>query len=231
MIWLPVSLAAFAAAVWATARRARWAPAAGAAGYLALALFIWVQAGAQAFSGSETSLLGFFVGGLVLLAAGEAIAGWGSKRLAAWALAAAPLAALKFSFGFDILRPDPYATIPAAILAAVFAIVAVQAYFRLGVGIKKKTPGAQRWLLAGYVAAVAILLYAALYKTIDRGWLLPTAYGAGTGAVLFAIAQLWLGWERVLRKPAAPAWAQRAALYAGVVLMTVAAFFVYREFL
>lgn len=231
MAWLVVGLAALAAAVWGTARRAGWAPAAAAAGYLALAVMIWTQAGSKTFSGSETSLLGFFVGGLVLLAAGEALAGWGSKRLAPWALAAAPLAALKFSFGFDILRPDPYATIPAAILAVVFAIVAVQAYLRLRAGIKKKTPGAQRWLLAGYVAAVAILLYAALYKTVDRGWLLPTAYGAGAGAVLFAISQLWLGWGRVLRKPVAPDWAQRAALYAGVALMAVAAFFVYREFL
>jgi hypothetical protein len=225
MAWLPVSLAAFAAAAWATAGRARWAQAAGAAGYLALALFVWAQAGAKTFSGSETSLLGFFVGGLVLLAAGEALAGWGGAQITL------PLAAVLFALGFDILRPDPYATIPAAILAVVFAIVAVQAYLRLSAGIKKKAPTAQRWLLAVYIAAVAILLHAALYKTIDRGWLLPSAYGAGAGAVLFAISQLWLGWQRVLRKPAAPDWAQRVALYAGVALMTVAAFFVYREFL
>lgn len=218
VLWLAIAAAALAFRVWAAAhKRAQPAHAAAALGYLALAAFAGVG-----------GLLGFFALGLALLAAGELAAGWGGKAAAARAQAAVPLAAVSFALGFDVLRVDDYAYLPAAALAALTLAAAVQAYLRLAAGPGKKTSPRRKESLSLYIVAVALLLYAGLYQTVDQDWLMPTAYGAGAGAVLFALSQIWLGWERLLRKPAAPAWARLAALHAGALLMAAAAFFAYR---
>lgn len=211
MVGLALAAIALAFSVWAAARkRAQWAHGATALGYLALAAVIGVD-----------GLLGFFALGLGLLAAGELAAGWGGKTLAARAQAAVPLAAISFALGFDLLRLHEYAYLPAAVLIAITLAAAVQAYRRLS-AVKQSG----RWL-GLYIGAVGLLLYAALYKTVDQGWLLFTSYSAMVGAVLFALSQIWLGWGRLLHKQAASAWVQQAALRAGVLLMAAAAFFAY----
>ena len=217
--WLTLAAVALAVSVWAAVRKqAQFAHAAAALGYLALAVFVLSGAG---------GLLGFFALGLGLLAAGELAAGWGGKAMAARAQAAVPLAAVSFALGLGVLRLHDYAYLPAAVLVAMTLAAAAQAYRRLSAGPNKKSSQPSRLWLSLYIVAVGVLLYAALYKTVDQDWFLFTSYGAATGALLFTLSQIWLGWERVLRKPVEPAWAQQTALRAGVLLMAAAAFFAY----
>jgi len=104
MIWLIAAMLAFGASVGAQRSKADRPGLIGRLGfYVALVGWIWSEAGQQAFIGNETSLLGWFVIGLVLFAAGEAT-GLLGKGLGAWSLAAAALAALSFAAGFDVLR-------------------------------------------------------------------------------------------------------------------------------
>jgi hypothetical protein len=66
---------------------------------------------------------------------------------------------------------------------------------------------------------------------IDRGWVFPWAYLASAGALLLSASQMWMGWERMLKKSVTASWVLAAATNGGQLLMVVAAFFVYREFL
>ncbi len=231
MIWLVIAIIALGASVISQLRhRPRWAHASVAAFDAALVIWILGQAGIRVFRGSETSLLGYFVAGLAILAAGELLVGWGGAR-AALAQLAAPLAAVAFALGFDVLRPDLYSYIPAAIIGAMVLAVAWRAYSRLSNGNKKKMKKVGSVGLGVYVIALAVLLYSALFKMIDRGWQLPWAYLASGGSLLFAAAQLWLGWEKMLKLKRVAPWLREAVFNLGVLMVVVAAFFVYREFL
>ncbi len=234
--WLVLgsALAAIAASAWGAAGERRGLAHAGAAAaYLLLAGWIMGQAGANAFSGTESHLLGYFVAGLAVLAAGELAAGWGDKALAARAPAATPAAAVLFALGFDFLRPDAYAYVPAAILALLVLAVAGQASRRLATaksGRRNPSPAQVQWRNL-YIVCIGLLVYSALYKTVDRGWLMPYAYAAAAGSLLLAVAQLWWAWGMLLRTQLAAPWLRRLALQAGVLLMVVGAFMVYREFI
>jgi hypothetical protein len=198
--------------------------------YLVLILLIISVMGMKAFRGSETNLIGFFVVGLMILAAGEVLAAR-KLTLAAWSQAAVPPAALAFALGFDVLRPDAYSYIPAAIVAVMVAIVGWRCYRRLSPEAKKKSYKGLDTPLLLYILAVGILTYSALFKMIDRGWALPWAYLASAGALLFAAAQLWLGWEKVLKEKRVADWVRRGAFDLSVLMIVVGALFVYREFL
>ncbi len=230
MLWLVAAIVALFISVASQLRKsAVWQKSSILAFYLLLIAWIVTEAGLQAFRGSETSLLGFFVAGLAILAAGELLARRGGAR-AGWSQAAAPLAAVAFAFGFDVLHPDEYSFVPAIFVALLVLAVAWRAYARLATGGKKKKATAKATLLL-YVLAVALLVYSAVFKMIDRGWLLPWAYLASAGALLFAAVQLWLGWEKVLKQKRAPDWLRDGAARLGILMMAVAAFFVYRQFL
>lgn len=234
--WLVLGLAvaAMAASAWAAADERRGlAHGAAAAAYGLLGLWVVGQAGVRAFSGSESHLMGYFVIGLAALAAGELAAGWAGAEWAARAPAATPLAALLFALGFDVLRPDAYAYVPAVILAVLVLAVAAQASRRLATakrGRRNPSPAQVQWRNL-YIVCIGVLLYAALFKTVDRGWPMFSAYAAAGGSLLLAVAQLWWAWSVLLRKQVAAPWLRRLALQAGVLLMVVGAFFVYREFI
>ncbi|MEX2144042.1 MAG: hypothetical protein WD740_05555 [Anaerolineales bacterium] len=198
--------------------------------YLTLALWIWFEAGEQAFKGSETSLLGWFIIGLALFLAGDVINHLGGK-LAALALVPIALAALAFALGFDIIQPDQYALVPGVLLAVLVASVAVRAFLQMTVGLKKQGKYRTRLGLGMYAAAMAVLVFAGVFKMVDRGWPLLWAYSAGGGALAFAAGQLWQGWERMLGKQTVPAWMQVGTVNLGQLMMVAGAMFVYKEFL
>jgi hypothetical protein len=231
MLWLVIAIIALAVSVLSQFRAyPRWQKASVAAFDAALILWILSQAGVRVFRGSETSLLGYFVVGLAILAAGELMAGWTWAR-AVLAQAATPLAALAFALGFDVLRPDAYSYIPAAIVGAMVLIVAWRAYSRLVEGNRKKSKKGNLAGLLLYVLAVAVLLYSAVFKMIDRGWAPQWAYLASGGALMFASSQLWLGWETILKQKRTPSWVREGAMNLGILMMVISALFVYREFL
>ncbi|MCW5874471.1 MAG: hypothetical protein KIS88_07485 [Anaerolineales bacterium] len=239
--WLILGLAglAIAAGAWGAGalddetERRGVAHAAAVALYLLLAMWIVGQAGARAFTGSESHHLGYFVAGLVVLAAGEWASGWASAAVASWAPAATAIAAVMFALGFKVFELHPYAPVPAVILIVLVLLVMVQASRRLAAaktGRRKPSASQVQWRNV-YISAIGLLVYAAFYKLIERGWPMASAYSAAIGALLLALAQLWWGYSVVLRQQVAAPWLRRLALQAGVLLMVVGAFFVYKGFL
>ncbi len=228
MIWLIVALVALAAegaALW----RGAWPTArvAAMATYAALAVMIVATAGAQAFGGGESGLLGWFVLGLLALIAGTALAmnASGERR----SRIAVPIAAAFFALGLDVFRPDDYATVPALILGVMVAAVVWKAHATLAPLNGKKPPTVDRVGLAVKIAVVGVLVFAGIYKVMDRGWPLPWSYMAAGGALLFAGAQLRLGWERLRRKAAPAIWVWLSD--AAVASIVVASYFIYIAFL
>ncbi len=195
--------------------------------YGGLIAWLWLEAGAKAFASGEAGLVGWFVLGLFLFFIAELIPVV-TESMSGLRFAAQALGAIAFSLGFDVFQPDAYSYVPGAILGALVLIVAVQAF--LTFSAREKTTKS-KLILAIYIPAIALMLYAATAKTIDRGWALPWAYLAISGALLFAAGQLWMGWELLIKKRAAAPWVHAAAINAGQLMMVVAAFFVYKEFL
>lgn len=242
MLWwilLALAVAAITAGAWGAGalddetERRGVAHAAAVALYLLLAVWIVGQAGARAFIGSESHHLGYFVAGLVVLAAGEWTSGWSSAAVAAWAPAATAIAAVMFALGFKVFEMHPYAPVPAVILIVLVLVVMVQASRRLAAaktGRSKASANQVQWRNV-YISAIGLLVYAAFYKLIDRGWPMASAYSAAIGALAFTVAQLWWGHSAVLRQELAAPWLRRLALQAGVLLMVVGAFFVYQGFI
>ena len=231
MLWLVLACAAFATTVAANVRK--WGPVAFYARlgmYASLAVWIVTRAGGKAFQGSETSLLGWFVWGLLFLLAGEILSKWGGA-LSGYALIPIPLMAVCFALGFDVFRPDAYATVPAAILGVFTVAVSGRAYLKLAGRGGKKASLKEQIGLFFKVAAEAFMVYAAIYKVIDRGWDLPWSYMAAGGGLLFSAAQMWIGWKKVLGKQTVAEWLPPVAGDLGVLSMVVAAFFVYQPFL
>lgn len=223
MNWFVFTAIGFVLAAVLGARRLPYERWARGAAYFLLATGILVEFSSKAFQGSETSLMGYFAFAAALLAVGALKA-----ELTPWASVAS---ALLMSLGFDVLRPDAYSYVPAAILASLVLAVAVRAFLRLSNGFKEKTPRRDFAVLAGYIFLITSLVYSALFKVIDRGWALPWAYMAGAGVLLFAAAQLWLGWKKLLKKQIAADWLRQSVSDVGILLMMVSAFFVYKEFL
>jgi hypothetical protein len=228
LIWLIVALVALAGEGVLLSRRnwnaSRWA---AIALYTPLAVMIVATAGAAAFGGSETGLLGWFVFGLAAVAVGTALAmNESSERRSRIAV---PIAAAMFALGLDVTRPDEYSYVPAAILAVMVVAVVWKAHAKLAPLNGKNPPAVDRIGLAVKIAVIGVFVFAGIYKVIDRNWPLPWSYMAAGGALLFAGAQLRLGWERLRRKspPALWAWLSDAA----VVLVVTAGYFIYIAFL
>jgi len=231
MIWLVVAILALVASVMAQRGKADQLALVGRlVFFLALMLWILSEAGDRAFQGSETSLLGWFVIGLALFSAGE-IVGYLGRGLGGLSLAGVALAALSFAAGFDVLRPDDYALVPALLVGAMVVSVAARAFVQFAKALRKKGYTIGRVALGLYMLALTVMVYSAVFKVIDRGWALPWAYLAGGGALVFAAGQLWSGTEKLLMAKGAPEWVQRGAMGLGQLMMVVAAVFVYREFL
>lgn len=242
MLWwfiLSLAVLAMAASAWGAGalaeetERRGLAHAGAAAAYVLLAVWMAGQAGALAFVSLESQHLSYFVVGLVVLALGELASGWASASLAAKAPAATVVAAVLFALGLKVFEFHPYAAVPAVVLIPGVLLVIVQASRRLAAaktGRRKPSATQTQWRNL-YISAVGLLLYAAFYKLIDRGWPMASAYGAALGALLFAVAQLWWGYSVVLRQQVAAPWLRRLALQAGVLLIVVGAFMVYKEFI
>lgn len=229
MIWLILAIIALAASAWLLRKKQReFSVYARLVFFVALALWIWSEVGGQAFRGAETSLLGWFILGLLMFLVAEALLFMGVE-MAGWAPVATAVASLGFAMGYDILRPDSYSVIPAVLVAAMVISVAFRAYVQFAAGVGKDRQA--RLMLVLYIAAMTVLVFAGVYKIVDRGWAFQWAFLAGGGALLFAGGQLWLGWERVLHKVGVPAWMQAGAVNLGQLMMVVSAVFVYRDFL
>jgi hypothetical protein len=225
VIWLLLAAVLIAASAYAAQRdMADWRTYAAAGAYSALLIWLYSQAGMQIFdSGGEDRFLGYFFLALILGLAGVLLAHFGVGRLAAWL---PPLAALLYALGMDVFRPDAYAYVPAAIVAALMLALAWQAFRRFSVG--GATPA---WAVGLPVVAFGLLLYAAVFKQIDRTWPLAQSYLLDAGVFLFVASALWDGWERVFGQRRVAAWAPLAAGLFGQGAMVVAAFIHYREFL
>lgn len=195
--------------------------------YAGLAASILAVAGQRAFGGGEPGLLGWFAYGLLILFVGAAFSldsGFGR-----WSLVATPIAGALFALGFDFAQPDEYAYVPGAILAGMVLIVVVTAHARLAT-LNGKNPSLQdRVGLALKALALGLLVFAAIFKVIDRGWQLPWSYIAAGGGLLFAAAQLRLGVQKLRRGKPMPGWLLAADV--GVAGMTAAALVVYSTFL
>lgn len=240
MLWwfvLGLAMLAMAASAWGAGalaeetERRGLAHAGAAAAYLLLAVWVVGQVGEHAFVGSESQYLGFFVAALIVLALGELASGWASPSLAAKAPVATAVAALLLALGLKVFEWHPYALVPAVILIPGVLLVIVQASRRLAAaktGRRKPTLAETQWRNL-YISVIGLLLYAAFYKLIERSWPMASAYSAAAGGLLFAVAQLWWGYSVVLRQQLAAPWLRRLALQAGVLLMVVGAFMVYRE--
>jgi hypothetical protein len=225
VIWLPLAAALIAASAYAAQRgMAAWRAYAAAGAYAALLIWLYSQAGSEIFSGGgEERFLGFFFVALILGLAGVLLAHFGLGRLAAWL---APLAALLYALGLDVFRPDAYSYVPAAIVAALMLALAWRTLRRFSAA-----GGAPAWAVGLQVAAFGLLLYAAVFKQIDRTWPLAQSYLLDAGAFLLVASALWEGWERVFGERRVAAWAPVAAGLLGQGAMVVAAFIHYRVFL
>lgn len=224
MIWLILAIILVLVSIVAEARRMpRWPHAAGAAAFACLVIWLWVAFGTAILSNSEQGRIqGFFLGALLAMI-GEILILNGRGRIA---LALIPLAALTYATGLDVLRPDEYGYVPAAIIGLLVLLVVGRAFLVLN-----KSGKANSFALAAHALALAVMVYAALYKLIDRGWELTWAYSVAAGALLFADAQLWLGWGELRGRRSVPAWLQSAAYLGGQALMIMAAGFHYQAFL
>lgn len=224
MIWIILAIVLILVSVVAEARRIpRWPHAAAAAAFALLAFWLWSEFGTAFLSSSEESRSqGFFLGALLAMV-GEILILAGRGRVA---MAVAPMAALAYATGLDVLRPDEYAYLPAAIVGVLVLFVVGRAFLVLN-----KAGKANSIALAAHSLAMAIMVYAALYKLMDRGWEPPWAFSVAAGALLFADAQLWLGWGELLGRRTVPAWVQSLAYLGGQALMIVAAGYHYMAFL
>jgi hypothetical protein len=226
MFWLGLAIVALLGSVFLSGRGQRIATLVF---YEALIAWLLSQGGLRIFQGGEPGLLGWFVLALVFSLIGEGLrSALGVKD---WLWLTTPAAAISYGLGLDVLRPDPYSYLTAAIVGAMVLLVAGRAYLRLAAGRKKNAAASLKPALALCVFSLAFVLYAGFFKVIDRGWLLPQAYAAAAGGLLFVLGNLWASWERLLGKRPVAAWLQVAAVRLGELLMVVAAFFVYRQFL
>lgn len=217
--------------------------------YVSLIALILSAGGLRVFAGGEAGLLGWFVGGLVFSLLGFLLPNKPPVAIL--------VAVVCYALGFDVLQPDAYSYVPAAILAAMILVVAVTAFLRLAPTRKRtrltrpRNPksklenrksklvfNSRTLQLALYVLAIAILVYSATFKVIDRGWLLPWSYMAAAGGLLAFASGVRVGvaplrGKTQLRKTGkeAPDWVWVAAGRLGELLMVVSAFFVYCEFL
>lgn len=225
MIWLLLAAVLIAASAYAAQRdMAAWRAYAAAGAYGSLLLWLYSQAGMQIFSGGgEERFLGYFFVALLLGLADVLLKHFGVGRLAAWL---PPLAALLYALGLDVFRPDAYSYVPAAIVAALVLALAWQAFRRFSSG-----SDASAWAVGLQVAAFGLLLYAAVFKQIDRTWPLAQSYLLDAGGFLFVASALWDGWERVFGERRVAAWAPVGAGLLGQGAMVVAAFIHYQVFL
>lgn len=224
MIWLLLAPLSVLISVLAEQRRIqRYAHAAAAAVFVFLGLWLLDDIGTRLFGGGEVGLLKWVFLAIALGLLGELLILVGRGEVA---LHLIPTAALAYALGLDVLRPDQYAYLPAAIIGGMVLLVGLRAFLALRMG-----GVAHPLLLGAHTLAMLILVYAALYKLIDRGWALPWAYAVSAGALLYAAAHLWLGWAELRGRARVPAWAVSTAYLGGQALMVVAAFFHYRSFL
>jgi hypothetical protein len=225
VIWLLLAAVLIGASAYAAQHdMADWRAYTAAGAYAALLTWLYSQTGTQVFSsGGEDRFLGHFFMALILGLAGVLLKYFGGGRLAAWL---PPLAALLYALGLDVFRPDAYAYVPAAIVAALVLALAWQAFRRFNVG-----GTAPAWAVGAQVAAFGLLLYAAVFKQIDRTWPLAQSYLLDAGVFLFVASALWDGWERVFGERRVAAWAPVAAGLLGQGAMVVAAFIHYQVFL
>lgn len=226
MLWLALALALMGVSWWAAKDNRLQLAGYARIGFL-LSLFLWffLVTGLPARRGGEEGLLRWFAWGLGAALLGELAALWPRfpYRLAP---AAIPLSAMLYALGFDPFRPNEYAYLTAAILGGLVLLVAARVYVKFG----KSTVGRGRLALAAWTLAMAGLVYASSYKMMDRGWLLPWAYAASAGGLLFALSQL--GWARSWLPGAEGAGRGLRVTYdLAHLLIVVAAFSHYRQFL
>jgi hypothetical protein len=196
--------------------------------FVVLIVWLLTQADFLNLGSGEEGLLKWIGYGLVLALAAEILQRYPGQRIIAGAVV--PLAAVLFALGLDVVRPSEYAYAPATILAILVALVAGRAAQRMLRDLKGRDNSGQGIAVLFYVSAMALLLFAAFFKLMDRNWLLPWSYLVSIGALLFAVSQLWMGWKRLFAKDVVEARHARAAYQLGMLLIVVSAFFHYQQY-
>jgi len=176
----------------------------------------------------EEGLLRWFAYGLGLALLGEVLQLF--KLWMPWAYGTIPLTALLFAMGLDVFRPNVYAYAPATVIAILVGLLAARVVQQLFRSLAKRKWGVYKPTLAIYALSLALLLYAAIFKLMDRNWLLPWSYLITVGAFLWLLSQLWMVWEQLRGVTVVQARNSRLAYQLGSFFMVLAAFFHYQQY-
>jgi hypothetical protein len=189
---------------------------------------MWTQSDFLSLGSGEEGLLKWVGIGLALALVGEIVQR--SKMQRKFAQRFTPAIAVFFAMGLDVFRPSEYAYAPATMLAIFVALVTGRAAWRIVRDIKGSEGSGQRLAVLIQIIAQGLLLFAAFFKLMDRNWLLPWSYLIAIGALLFAVAQLWIGWESLFGKEIVKARNARASYQLGILFIVVSAFFHYQQY-
>jgi hypothetical protein len=230
MIWLAVAVASLVVSVVGKLAGRQSIESLGRVAFPAsLLIWLWQIGNLPNLGGDEERLLLWFGWGLGAALLGEALRAIRSVP-ASLANAAPPLVALLYALGLDFLRPDAYATIPAAIVGFLVALLAVRVGRLAWPHLIRKTTAAKGGLALVEIIPYALLLYAAFYKLFDRSWLLPWSYLTAGGALLLVLSQLWKSWKALREQPGVrDSWILFAYQLANL-LMVFAAYNHYRQY-
>ena len=196
--------------------------------FAVLIVWLWVSADLPKLGNGEEGLLLWFAYGLGAAVVGELLQQF--KLWMPWSYVAFPLTALLFAMGLDVFRPNAYAYAPAAVLTIMVSLVAARLAQRLIPNMKNRGWSVNLVAMMLYTLSVAIMLFAAFFKLMDRNWLLPWSYLLASGALLWALSQLWIAWEMVRGIRVVQPRNSLAAYQLGSLLIVVAAFFHYQQY-
>ncbi|MDA1329451.1 MAG: hypothetical protein O3B43_00035 [Chloroflexi bacterium] len=174
----------------------------------------------------EERLLLWFAWGIVVLLVAEIVFSI-QQRTSEFSGVARPLAAFFFALGLDFLRPDAYAIVPATIVALLVISVALRTIRRFWPKFAERRAQVQGILVMG---SYALLLYAAIYKLFDRGWILPWSLLLAAGTFWLVLSQLWHWWDVLIAgNPKVSRFAE-SSFHGANVLIVVSAYFHYQQF-
>ena len=193
-----------------------------------LLAWLWTSADLPSLGSGEEGLLLWIAYGIGLALLGEVLQV--TKLGAHWSNATYPLSAIFVAIGLDVFRPNAYAYTPAAIIAVLVGLVSFRVIQQLFRSLQKREGGGYKPILAIYALCVALMLYAAFFKLMDRNWLLPWSYIMAVGALLFALSQLWLAWDRIRDLMVVRPRNRLLAYQLGSLFIVIAAFFHYQQY-
>lgn len=196
--------------------------------FIILLAWLWISADLPSLGSGEEGLLLWIAYGLGVALLGELLQI--SNLWLPWAYATYPLSALLFAMGLDVLRPNAYAYTPAAIIAILVGLVTARLIQKLFLSLQERGWGAYKPILAIYTLSIALMLYAAFFKLMDRNWLLPWSYLMALGALLISLSQVWIAWDQIRDLPVVQLRNSTLGYQLGSFLIVLAAFSHYQQY-